>query len=134
MNSCISSSERDFESRENKRDECVEKAAPRFVIDGDVDRECEFLLHFPFSKALSIEIAIDLEFLIATHAFLDYVSLSLSPKFSNKMNLNWMDPERHFVNVFLVSCGVFLGSANLNALSEIANDLCFSIFFLLIVL
>ena len=92
------------------------------------------LLHFPFSKALSIEIALDLEFLIATHAFLDYVSLSLSPKFSNKMNLNWMDPERHFVNVFLVSRGVFLGSANLNALSEIANDLCFSIFFLLIVL
>ena len=94
-----------------------------------------FILHFHFSKALSIEIAIDLEFLIATHAFLDHVSLSLSPKFSNKMNLNWMDPERHFVNVFLVSRGVFLGSTNLNALSEIAaNDLCFSIFFLLIVL
>ena len=125
MNSCISSSERDFESRENKRDECVEKAAPRFVIDGDVDRECEFLLLFPFSKALSIEIAIHLEFLIAIYAFLDHISLSLSLKFSKKMNLNLMDLERHFVNVFLFSSDVFLGSANLNAFSKIANDVCF---------
>ena len=81
--------------------------------------------------SLSIEIAIHLEFLIAIYAFLDHVSLSLSLKFSN---LNLMDLERHFVNVFLFPHDVFLGSANLNALSEIASDVCFSIFVLLIVL
>jgi len=84
--------------------------------------------------SLSIEIAIHLEFLIAIYAFLDHISLSLSLKFSKKMNLNLMDLERHFVNVFLFSSDVFLGSANLNALSKIANDVCFSIFVLLIFL
>jgi len=81
--------------------------------------------------SLSIEIVIHLEFLIAIYAFLDHASLSLSLKFSN---LNLMDLERHFVYAFLFSHDVFRVSANLNALSEIASDVCFSISVLLIVL